>query len=145
MTARMRHVWAVSNSMLQAAVGVQETEPPDPPGTVAVHPVTALFPRRIWNSYEGETDESNFPVALLAVSTTVSGCWLLIGDTGVRAVTFSGEPAGAAPVDGSEALLGAAGVFGDLEQAIARAIRPAAAHKTNFLWCIKTYLGFGSG
>jgi hypothetical protein len=68
----------------------------------------------------------------------------LIGDTGVGAVTFRVDPSGAAPVDGSDPAVGAAGVLGVLEQAIASAIRAAAAQGTNLFWCIKTYLGFGT-
>jgi hypothetical protein len=96
----------------------------------------------IWNSYDGASDGSYFPVDLFVVNTSVSGWAPLTGDTAVGAVTFKVEPSAAAPAEGSVAAEGLTGVSGDFEQASARANKAAAEQRARVLSFINTYLGW---
>src|SRR5919107_727701 len=83
---------------------------------------------------------ANLPAAFVAVRTRApSGCWLLIGETGVGAVTFSVEPSGPAAVPPpSTAVVGETGVVGwDFPHATANARLPAHAQIASFFKCIQ--------
>src|SRR5688572_32150005 len=81
---------------------------------------------------------ANLPCALVAVSTTVSGCAPLTGDTAVGVVAFRVEPSGAASAVGSGAGDGDTGDGDCFEQAIATASTAAHVQSRTLFWNITT-------
>jgi hypothetical protein len=85
-------------------------------------------------------DELNRPDALLAVSTSWSGCAPFTGDCGDGGVALRVSPDGPAWLVPGSAGPGEIGVSELLEQATADARRATAVQATKFLYCIRNDL-----